>query len=137
MRSYRHKTLSFKVTRQSLARKFWSADDNSNRKLLCFSSNGIFSKTGKLCCQCENIRQCMLKLRIFFYHDNLSFCIELPLSAYDNYRKYTGKLAEYGLDVKDVTTIAEVIDMGYWGNVFFFSDSLADRDVYLKDIYSS
>lgn len=54
----------------------------------------------------------------------MNCCLELPKTSYENYRDYTTTLLEKGLNVKEVTTIAAVIDRGYWGEICFEAFSL-------------
>lgn len=112
------KELVFIVTGESQARKLWSTD-NGEKHLTCFSSNGLKSHNGKSCNICPNLHACQLKLRIVFKLESIDCCLELPKTSYENYRIYTTELLGNGLNVKGVTTLAYVVDRGYWGEVCF------------------
>lgn len=111
-------TLSFVVQKECQVRKMWKVIDNAP-VLSCFSMNGQRSFKGQNCNVCQDIQSCQLKLRIFFRIDSLYCCMELPKSSYENYRNYTISLLNNKLNVKWVTTTAQVIDRGYWGEVQF------------------
>jgi hypothetical protein len=111
-------TLNFVVQKESQVRKLWEIKDNIS-VVTCFSMNGQKSFKGKNCSTCQDNLSCQLKLRIFFRLDSLCCCLELPKSSYENYRRYTTKLLESGLYVRNVTTTASIIDRGYWGEVCF------------------
>lgn len=112
------KELAFVVTGESQARKLWSAGDGE-KHLACFSSNGFKSHDGKHCNMCSNLQTCQLKLRLLFKLEGVDCCLELPKTSYENYRRYSTKLLEDSLNVKRVTTMACVVDRGYWGEVCF------------------
>lgn len=115
-------TLSFIVQKECQVRKLWKASDNIPA-LSCFSMNGQSSSKGKKCSLCQDNQSCQVKLRIFFRLDPLYCCLELPKSSYENYRNYTIELLKTGLNVRQVTTIAYIIDRGYWGEVCFSTDN--------------
>lgn len=112
------KEIRFIVQGEFQARKLWASANNKNH-LACFSSNGHKSFNGKHCDTCSDIKNCQLKLRLLFKLESLDYCLELPKTSYENYRKYTTTLLEDGLDIKRIITIANVIDRGYWGEVLF------------------
>ena len=111
--------LVFSISRITEARKLWSTDDDFSRFLVCFSSNGKYSRDGRSCAQCTCQDLCLRKLRIFFQNNNHDYCLEIPFSSVENFYIYLSLLQEDGFDVKDVTTMAVVIDRGYWGEVCF------------------
>lgn len=112
------KTINFIVKKEFQARKLWDTA-GSSPNLLCFSSDGRKSHTGKPCLSCPNIVGCQLKLRVLFSIDSLSCCLELPKTSYENYRNYTTALLIKGITVGHVTTLASVVDRGYWGEICF------------------
>jgi len=117
-------SMRFCVLREGYARKHWKIV-NGRRELACFSSNGAKSQTGTLCRTCSDIKHCQLKLRLYFKHDDLDSCLELPLTSFQNYRLYKKSLSIVGKDVKKITTRAFVKNRGYWGEVNF---SRSDRE---------
>lgn len=121
-----HTTLKVRVSREGYARKHWQIVDG-RRELACFSSNGIQSKTKTLCQTCKDQKHCPLKLRLYFKHNHIDCCLELPLTSFQNYRLYKHRLLKLGLDVKKITTQALVKNMGYWGEVIF-SRSHREKD---------
>lgn len=111
--------LVFSIARIVEARKLWSTDDDFTRTLVCFSSNGKYSRDGQSCerCPCQDL--CLHKLRIFFKYNNNDYCLEIPFSSKENFDAYLSQLHDDGFYVKDVMTMATVIDRGYWGEVCF------------------
>lgn len=112
------KELAFTVITESQARKLWT-EANGKKQLACFSSNGRKSYKGKSCNMCSDLDDCQLKLRLLFNLNFKDYCLELPKTSYENYRRYTTKLLEDGFNVKVIITTAYVIDRGYWGEVCF------------------
>lgn len=117
-------TLLIRVLREGYARKHWQVVDGK-KELVCFSSNGIQSRTQTLCQTCADQKLCHLKLRLYFKHNHIDSCLELPLTSFQNYRIYKQRILQLGLDVKKITTRALVKNKGYWGEVLF---SRSDRE---------
>lgn len=117
-------SLRLRIIKEGYARKLWKIVDGK-RELVCFSSNANLSQTGTRCTTCFNIKQCHLKLRLYFKLNDRDSCLELPLTSFKNYQLYKKKLSILGRDVKNITTLAFVKNRGYWGEVNF---SLSNRD---------
>lgn len=112
------RTLRFQIMRESLARKLWSLQAG-RRTLVCFSSNGRVSRTGKQCALCAEQTACLIKYRLYIYLDAAYYCLELPETSYQNYQRYGDHLRQRGSTVYNAITIAHVINRGYWGEVDF------------------
>lgn len=110
--------LKFTLIQERQARKYW-IKKHGGRRLKCFSSNGVRSSTGDRCDRCPYQDDCQLKLRLYFDIAETLYCLELPQTSYENYREYSLELLEAGQNVKNVRTLAKVLDRGYWGEVIF------------------
>lgn len=113
-----YKSLKIKILSHTQARKKWDLV-NGKKTLACVSWNGRNASHGRQCLYCGNIEKCKLKHRIFFSRGQVMFCIELPDTSYDNFRAYLEELKKKDLGFKDVTTLVETINRGYWGEILF------------------
>ena len=110
--------LSFRLTRESRARKLWIGE-GSQRRLECFSSNGSASRYGKSCGSCGESERCKIKLRLHFMLGNANCCLELPGSSMENFIRLRDEIQASGENIRNVPILASVVDRGYWGEVVF------------------
>jgi hypothetical protein len=110
--------LSFRLMRESKARKLWLGD-GSQRRLECFSSNGSTSRYGKPCGSCGDSERCKIKLRLHFTIRDMNCCLELPGSSMENFLRFRDETEAAGENIRNVPILASVVDRGYWGEVVF------------------
>ena len=93
-----------------------------DRKLVCYSPDGEFSKEGSRCKDCTE-HGCNSRIRLVLNPLDPSLpsplLVELSFTSVRNFFEYESHLSQEGIPLYDTQTMISVVPRGSWGEIIF------------------
>lgn len=91
------------------------------RKPFCRSLDALRSTNGKLCAECDDLKNCTSQIRLHLLIQDRPYLLLLAYTSARNFLLYLGSLGPTTAQLRDLDTRITVASRGSWGELRFAS----------------